>query len=156
MYDRSTTFLYIWLSIYLFTVIWFKYLYVLMTTVLMTTVIQSVMMKYNVYLRQQRGSLGQPLTLVSVSLSFIVKGVLHIYIYSWKICRCIENEQLVIQYIQREYNICTHIKNCDWVRSQCICPLPPVRVKHSQMDRQHQFSGCAKRKFCNKWTYHDS
>ncbi len=55
MYDRSTTFLYIWLSIYLFTVIWFKYLYVLM---LMTTVIQSVMMKYNVIWDNKEDRLG--------------------------------------------------------------------------------------------------
>ncbi len=42
-------------------------------------------------------------------------------------------------------NICTDIKNCDWVRSPCICP-PQVRVEHiySQMDRQHQLGGCAK------------
>ncbi len=43
-------------------------------------------------------------------------------------------------YTERILNTCTHIKNSDWVRSQCICPLLPIRVEHSQMDRQHQFS----------------
>ncbi len=54
-----------------------------------------------------------------------------IYIlFCWKRCRCIENEQLMIQFIQREYKIYARIKNCDWVRSQCnpsvIVPSPVI------------------------------
>ncbi len=35
----------------------------------------------------------------------------------------------MIQCIQKEYKICACIKNCDWVRSQCNCTLPPVIVE---------------------------
>ncbi len=47
MCDRSTTFLYIRLSIYLFTVIRFKYLYVLMTTVIQSVLMHTMFIKDN-------------------------------------------------------------------------------------------------------------
>ncbi len=81
----------------------------------------------------------QMIKIMTRPLKYIYIVVL--YIFCWKRCRCIENEQLMMQCIQGKYKIYARIRTAH-IQNQIT------------LDRQHHLSGCAKHKL-KKRKYHD-